>query len=69
MKKDYKHPRFKAVELKMKGNLLEWSATTDNSGSGNGGTTTGGSDNNPTIGGTDGEASAKGFSWSFDDDY
>lgn len=69
MKKDYKHPIFKAVELKMKGNLLEWSATTDNSGSVNGGTTTGGSDNNPTIGGDNEEASAKGFSWSFDDDY
>ena len=69
MKKDYKHPRFKAVELKMKGNLLEVvSATTGNSAGDNGGTTTGGS-GGPTIGGTNEEASAKGFSWSFDDDY
>lgn len=69
MKKDYKHPRFKAVELKMKGNLLEWSDTTDNSAGDNGGTTTKASVNNLTVGGDDGTAAAKGFSWSFDDDY
>lgn len=68
MKKDYKHPRFKAVELKMKGNLLELSDTTGYSGSGNGDTSTGGS-GGPGMGEDDGTASAKGFSWSFDDDY
>lgn len=68
MKKDYKHPRFKAVELKMKGNLLELSATTGYSGSGNGDTSTGRS-GGPGKGEDDLEASAKGFSWSFDDDY
>lgn len=64
MKKCYEQPSIDAHELKTKSNLLEWSATTDNSGSGNGGTTTGGSDNNPTIGGDDGDAAAKGTSWS-----
>lgn len=70
MKKYYKHPRFKAIELMSVSDILQqWSITNDNNASGNGGITTSSYEDGPVVGPNNGTAAAKGSSWSFDDDY
>lgn len=71
MKKDYKHPRFKAVELKSKNNLLAGSLRINEFGASDqgGNVTTAGDTDAPTFGPNNATAASKGASWSFDDDY